>query len=149
MSQWLWTQTSNLRFFRMFSNYTWNFVNVVNEGHTWRSDCFTQLVNSKIVVASDQSQLQITHSIELGGDARASLVAQMSITATWPSACSFFAMRSWTLRRTPRPSRSTEGRMGFGFIIGNFTNTHTHTHTHIFIRRKLLKVRKESPFHHV
>ena len=87
------SKTSNLQFFRMFSNYTWNFVHVVNEGHTWRSDCFIQLVNSKNVVASDQSQLQVTRSIELGGDARASLVAQMSITATWTSAWFFYRGR--------------------------------------------------------
>ena len=56
------SKTSNLQFFTMFSNYTWNFVHVVKEDHTWRSDCFIQLVNLKNVVASDQSQLQITQS---------------------------------------------------------------------------------------
>ena len=85
---------------------------------------FTQLVNLKNVVASDQSQLQITQSqksqnIVVDADGLGYKMKLVGPTAKSTNMeCSDFDFSVIFLRRTTWPSRST-GR-GFVFIIGNF-----------------------------
>ena len=106
------SKTTNLQFFTMFSNYTWNFVHVVKEDHTKKCCFLRSIPTTNHAVAKVTKHRRRCLWAWLQDETCSSTAKSTNIEG---SDLDFSVI---VLRRTTWPSRST-GR-GFVFIIGNF-----------------------------